>query len=139
MSIVTLKKKTDAKYKNSSVNQEKFSINGPTRNQGWVGQNMFHRQQIINDINDLSVSKPSTISSSNLIQKRYHNTPKYLYFKDTNMISHQSYIDKKKKNIPFVPNNLNCSAISVKDIHTMSQSDYLLKKLTKCTQIELNV
>ena len=38
MSIVTLKRKTQAKYQNSSVGEPRFSINGAHRNQGYVGQ-----------------------------------------------------------------------------------------------------
>jgi hypothetical protein len=38
MSIVALKRKTAAMYKNMSVGQTNFSINGTTRNQGYIGQ-----------------------------------------------------------------------------------------------------
>ena len=38
MSIVALKRKTAAKYNNSSVGVPQFSINGGHRNQGWVVQ-----------------------------------------------------------------------------------------------------
>jgi hypothetical protein len=38
MSIATLKRKTAAKYNNSSVGQEHFSLNGTRRSQGYVGQ-----------------------------------------------------------------------------------------------------
>jgi hypothetical protein len=43
MSINTLKRKTQAKYNNVSVNKNQFSINGGTRNQGWVGQTTLSR------------------------------------------------------------------------------------------------
>lgn len=44
MSIATLKRKTFAKYNNSSVqNNEGFSINGMYRNQGYVGQTSLSR------------------------------------------------------------------------------------------------
>lgn len=44
MSIATLKKKVQSEYNNSSVNaQHGFSINGTTRNQGFVGQTMLSR------------------------------------------------------------------------------------------------
>ena len=43
MSINTLKRKTQAKYNNVSVNKNQFSINGGTRNQGWVGQTSISR------------------------------------------------------------------------------------------------
>lgn len=43
MSIVVLKRKTNAKYNNMSVGQPAFSLNGGYRNQGWVGQTSFSR------------------------------------------------------------------------------------------------
>ena len=44
MSIATLKRKTHAKYNNSSVNTgEGFSLNGTHRNQGYVGQTSLSR------------------------------------------------------------------------------------------------
>ena len=43
MSVATLKKKTQAKYNNSSVGQKNFSLNGTHRSQGWVGQTMLSR------------------------------------------------------------------------------------------------
>jgi hypothetical protein len=43
MSLATLKKKTEAKYKNSSVGLPQFSINGTLRNQGYVGQTSLSR------------------------------------------------------------------------------------------------
>lgn len=43
MSIVTLKRKTNAKYNNMSVNQSSFSLNGTHRSQGYVGQTMLSR------------------------------------------------------------------------------------------------
>jgi len=43
MSIATLKKKTQAKYNNSSVGLPHFSINGTHRNQGYVGQTSLSR------------------------------------------------------------------------------------------------
>ena len=46
MSIVALKRKTAAKYNNSSVNVPQFSINGGYRNQGWVGQTSLSRSLI---------------------------------------------------------------------------------------------
>jgi len=43
MSIVTLKRKSAAKYNNMSVGQTHFSLNGTHRSQGWVGQTMLSR------------------------------------------------------------------------------------------------
>lgn len=44
MSIVALKRKTAAKYNNSSVGQKQFSLNGVHRSQGYVGQTMLSRR-----------------------------------------------------------------------------------------------
>lgn len=43
MSIVALKRKTEALYKNMSTGQKSFSINGTTRNQGYIGQTSLSR------------------------------------------------------------------------------------------------
>lgn len=43
MSIVALKRKTEALHKNMSVGQKNFSINGTTRNQGYIGQTSLSR------------------------------------------------------------------------------------------------
>lgn len=43
MSIVTLKKKSQAKYNNNSVGLPQFSLNGSYRNQGYVGQDTLGR------------------------------------------------------------------------------------------------
>lgn len=43
MSLATLKKKTAHKYRNNSVNQPQFSINGTYRNQGYIGQTSLSR------------------------------------------------------------------------------------------------
>lgn len=43
MSIVALKRKTEALYKNMSVGKQNFSINGTTRNQGYIGQTSLSR------------------------------------------------------------------------------------------------
>ncbi len=44
MSLATLKRKTSAKYNNSSVNSSNgFSLNGSYRNQGYVGQTSLSR------------------------------------------------------------------------------------------------
>ena len=46
MSIVALKRKTEARYNNLSVGQRQFSINGTTRNQGYIGQTSLSRSLI---------------------------------------------------------------------------------------------
>lgn len=69
MSIVTLKKKTQHKYNNSSVGYAQFSLNGTHRSQGWVGQT------------SLSRSLPRTLMCGNVIRGhggccgKYHIAP----------------------------------------------------------------
>jgi hypothetical protein len=46
MSIAVLKKKTQTLYNNMSVGQKQFSINGTTRNQGYIGQTSLSRPVI---------------------------------------------------------------------------------------------
>jgi hypothetical protein len=46
MSIVTLKRKTQAQYKNSSVGHPAFSLNGTRRSAGYVGQDTLGRSLI---------------------------------------------------------------------------------------------
>ena len=46
MSLVTLKNKVKAQYRNSSVSQPHFSLNGTLRNQGYVGQTSLSRHLI---------------------------------------------------------------------------------------------
>ena len=43
MSIVALKRKTEAQYKVLSTNQKNFSLNGTRRLQGFIGQNIISR------------------------------------------------------------------------------------------------
>ncbi len=98
MSIVALKRKTEAKYKNSSVGQRQFSINGTTRNQGYIGQTSLSRSLIhtplkntvprgyggccsvvqrnikaseIYSLEDNTVVKPSVLSTKGLLATRY--------------------------------------------------------------------
>jgi hypothetical protein len=95
MSIVTLKRKTEARYNNLSVNQKQFSINGTTRNQGYIGQTSLSRSlthtpskgigpkdfngRYANpnikasetiSLEDNSVVKPSVLSTKGMLAKR---------------------------------------------------------------------
>lgn len=98
MSIATLKKKTAAKYNNSSVNQRQFALNGTHRNQGFIGQTSFSRTNMvtpasgvsfqgygsccglykiselkttsINSTEDSTVVKPSVLSTKGMLQKK---------------------------------------------------------------------
>jgi hypothetical protein len=100
MSVATLKRKTFAKYNNSSVNSKNgFSLNGTHRNQGYVGQTSLSRslprtlmkgntarghggccgtyksypiiQSCVTSTEDNSVVKSSVISTKGLISTRY--------------------------------------------------------------------
>jgi hypothetical protein len=99
MSIATLKRKTAAKYNNSSVNHPQFSLNGTYRAQGYIGQTSLSQSfprtlmngntargsggccgtypstnNIVSGIanqNDSTVIKPSVLSSKGRIAKRY--------------------------------------------------------------------
>jgi hypothetical protein len=95
MSIVALKRKTAALHNNLSVNQKQFSINGTTRNQGYIGQTSLSRSLIhtpskggaLKDFNgryanpnirasetisleDNTVVKPSVLSFKGMLAKR---------------------------------------------------------------------
>jgi hypothetical protein len=98
MSLATLKRKTAHKYKNNSVNQPQFALNGTHRNQGFIGQTSFSRSNIgtpasgtafrgygsgggqylieelkttsIHTTENSNVVKPSVLSSKGMIEKR---------------------------------------------------------------------
>lgn len=94
MSIVTMKKKTAAKYNNMSVGSPAFSLNGTHRSQGYVGQNIISRSLprtsvkshggccgtfqmrpvIISSVHtteDTTVVKPSCIGTRGMIETKY--------------------------------------------------------------------
>lgn len=102
MSIVALKRKTQAKYNNMSVGQPQFSINGVHRNQGYVGQTSLSRslpktlmkgntikghggccgtyrvtpvvQSAVTSLNDNTVIKPSVIGTDGMLATKYRWT-----------------------------------------------------------------
>jgi hypothetical protein len=99
MSIATLKRKTSEKYNNSSVGYKNFSINGTTRNQGYVGQTSLSRslpktlmrgntlrgyggccgtyritpivESAVNSTEDNTVIKSSVLSNYGMIETKY--------------------------------------------------------------------
>jgi hypothetical protein len=100
MSLVTLKKKVKAQYRNSSVNKRQFSLNGTLRNQGYVGQTSLSRHLIgtpmkgnvikghggccgtylvkpvippssTRTLNNSSIVKPSVMNTSGMINTQY--------------------------------------------------------------------
>jgi len=104
MSIATLKRKTAAKYNNSSVNSKQgFSLNGGYRNQGYVGQTSLSRslprtlmkgntirghggccgiyrispivQSGVTSTEDNTVIKSSVINTNGMIENRFGHKP----------------------------------------------------------------
>ena len=100
MSIVTLKRKTQAQYNNSSVGQPAFSLNGTRRSSGYVGQDTLGRSLIrslskngvlrghggscgkypiyevktspeMACLNDNTAVKPSSLNTNGLIMSKY--------------------------------------------------------------------
>lgn len=98
MSLAVLKRKTAAKYNNSSVGEEHFSLNGTRRNQGYVGQDTRGRylsRTLMRDgaprghggccgtydskmlstsicsLNDTSIIKPSAMNNLGQLMTRY--------------------------------------------------------------------
>ena len=98
MSLATLKKKTQSKYRNSSVGLQQFSLNGTRRLQGYIGQTSLSRAlprtpaggayakghggccgthpsdaaitSAVTNTNDSSVVKSSVLSSKGMLAKR---------------------------------------------------------------------
>ena len=132
MSIVTLKRKTQAKYNNMSVGQNVFSINGVFRNQGYVGQTSFGRSISTSDQNyagccsteDSSTVKKSVLSNSGMLRTKYRwitRPSPYATVKSdvNNNTSDQSiYITKKiKKTLSEIkkandPNDTSCTNVN---------------------------
>ena len=98
MSIVTLKRKTQAQYNNISSSPNGFSLNGTHRNQGYVGQTNLSRHftythmhggypvghggccntapnkmqlPCVTSLENTKVVKPSTLNTSGLISTKY--------------------------------------------------------------------
>lgn len=99
MSLVVLKRKTATLYRNMSVGESQFSLNGTRRNMGYIGQSLTSRRFIYTPmkggverghggicgkypivnirpsnmlcLNDNSVVKPSSINTRGLISTKY--------------------------------------------------------------------
>jgi|TARA_B110000879_G_scaffold212296_1_gene307867 hypothetical protein len=106
MSIATLKRKTQAKYNNSSVNTgEGFSLNGSYRNQGYVGQTSLSRSVHKASKNgyisteDNSVVKNSVITNKGMIDVRFMCDPCNVVKPDSNLNSNTmgEQIERKHK------------------------------------------
>ncbi len=101
MSLATLKRKTAAKYNNSSVGHANFSLNGTHRSQGYVGQNLRSESCML-CTNDINVIKSSVSGSSNHVHAKHLNTtrPRADTVKpDSNHIqnSQHTYIEHERK------------------------------------------
>jgi len=117
MSIVTLKRKTQAKYNNVSTGVAAFSLNGTHRSQGWVGQTMLSRslprtpmkcdtprghggccgsynkshgiiQSGVVSLNNINVVKPSVIDNKGMLEEKLTPYHNYIRVKpDSNLNS----------------------------------------------------
>ena len=94
MSLVTLKKKTSAKYNNVSVNTGVFSLNGTRRIQGYVGQSLFGRHMDpCACTNDSTVVKKSSINTRGQIRTKHKQTKIIIYFQNFRL--HSLYLTFK--------------------------------------------
>ena len=132
MSIVTLKRKTQAKYNNVSVGQNVFSINGVFRNQGYVGQTSLGRSISTSDqsyggscsTEDSSTVKQSVLSNSGMLRTKYRwitRPSPYATVKsdvNNNTSDQSTYITKKiKKTLSEIkkandPNDTSCTNVN---------------------------
>lgn len=99
MSIATLKKKSQTQYRNMSVGQHGFSLNGTHRSQGYIGQTSLSRSlprtlakgntfrghggccgtypvypailSAVKSTENISVVKPSTLSNKGMLDTKY--------------------------------------------------------------------
>lgn len=128
MSIATLKRKTLTKYNNMSVNTGTgFSLNGTTRNQGYVGQTSLSRtlvrtlrngsavrghggcctdaskapiiQTEFTNLEDNAIVKKSSLNTMGMLKRRYNNK-NYNFVKpdnNNNINTSQYHTDRVKK------------------------------------------
>lgn len=127
MSIVTLKRKTQAKYNNMSVGTQGFSLNGVFRNQGYVGQTSIGRSLpfgIPCSTEDSTTVKKSVLGTSGMLSTKYRwvrRPQPYATVKpdvNNNTSDQSTYITKKmKKTISEIkkandPNDLSCTNVN---------------------------
>jgi hypothetical protein len=156
MSIATLKRKTQTKYNNMSVNTNGFSLNGTRRNQGYVGQTSLSRSLIrglrngpdlrghggccsngketpivqteVCCLNDNSVVKRSSLSTKGMLKTRNCNSECNIVKPDTNnnVNTQADHIQRKKKEC------LNCTTSTV-------DLDSTIKCCPECDPNENNI
>lgn len=149
MSIATLKKKVQSQYRNLSVGQPHFSINGTHRSQGYVGQTMLSRslprtlmngiyprghggccgkfpinriiQSAVTSLEDPKIIKNSPIISTDIIEKNVGCTYKF----NNKFIIKRNNIVKPDNN-----NNNNSQQDYIK-----KKSKNAIQKINKCTSL----
>jgi hypothetical protein len=148
MSIVTLKRKTQAQYNNMSVNsKDGFSINGTRRSQGYIGQTTISRSlprtlmrdgvqrgyggccgtfkivpivtSAVTSLNDPNIVKPSSI-------KEVYHKPVVKPDSNQNINTQQQYINNLTTNTIKCSNSLQASDASL--------NDAICKKYSNCDQ-----
>lgn len=113
MSLATFKKKTQTQYRNMSVGQQGFSLNGTHRSQGYIGQTSLSRSlprtlakgntirghggcggtypvypsiiSAVNSTEDISVVKKSTLSNKGMLDTKYRWIRRPLPFSSVGM------------------------------------------------------
>lgn len=129
MSLVTLKRKTEERYKraNATVNPNINPSRG--RNEGAMGSMLF-------DPNTPRVQQPVV---NNIIRK-FHNAPAYNYVQTNQFVDHSTRMEQRKSAISYVkvnstiaaplapqPGNARPLCATTKDVSVCSQSDRLLR------------
>ena len=151
MSLATLKKKTESKYRNSSVNLPGFSLNGCHRNQGYIGQTSLSRtvNPSICCTEKNTFIKPSVLSNSGMLAKRNRwklRPAPYSTTKEMDSFNNHTsgdYITYKRKaaitaaatSCPGVKllssDGCPIAKVEIPD-ETKSQGEYLSKLISKC-------
>jgi hypothetical protein len=144
MSIVTLKRKTQAQYNNMSVNSKHgFSLNGTRRSQGYIGQTSLSRSlprtlirggvpighggccgtfvkypiitSAVTSLNDSNVVKPSCINTLGMIEERYNQRPVVKPDNNQNINTQSQYTKNLVKNTIKCANSLKSSDVSLNE------------------------
>lgn len=131
MSIVALKRKTDAKYKNLSTNQKNgFSLNGTTRQQGYIGQTSLSRHL------SFTPMKGTTVKGHGGCCGSYTHAPVVKSASslclDDNTIVKGSVLNTKG----MLKERFNCDPCNVVKPTIKSHSDFIKKKAKKAMECD---
>lgn len=135
MSIVTLKRKTQAKYNNMSVSPGTFSLNGTRRSLGYIGQTSTSRSNIRSLRNGPFLRGHGGCCSTGMNDTLVQNGS--IYMNDDNIVKKSSGNTKG-----MLSNRLKGKPIYVKPDsirNNNTQSDYTNKLNKKCCNITSNV